>query len=187
MGSFFVEAAGLAAVAWICYVLEALSDWAGGSGAAVAVWAWLCDVLGLREEVVVMEYLIGLGLAMVVCLLAKVVGFDKERVFYPTMTWVVATYYILFAVMGNSMQALAWESLVAIGFVALAVVGFQKNLWLVVAALAGHGAFDLIHHWVIENHGVPGYWPGFCMSFDVMAAGILAVLLKRRHLHAVNT
>lgn len=126
-----------------------------------------------------MEYLIGLGLAVLVCLLARVVGFDRERVFYPTMTWVVATYYILFAVMGNSMRALAWESLVALGFIGLAVVGFHRNLWLVVVALAGHGAFDLVHHLAIENHGVPGYWPGFCMSFDVMAAGILGWLLKR--------
>ena len=45
-----------------------------------------------------MEYLIGVGLALVVCAFATLVGFDRDRVFYPTLVTVIATYYILFAV-----------------------------------------------------------------------------------------
>jgi len=127
-----------------------------------------------------MEYLVGFGLAVVVCAFASLVGFDLDRVFYPTLLTVVATYYILFAVGGNSTQALAVESLIATGFLALAVAGFKKNLWLIVAALAGHGVFDFFHHLFIPNPGVPVWWPGFCLSFDVLAGGFLAVLLMRR-------
>jgi len=65
-------------------------------------------------------------------------------------------------------------------FLAVAVVGFKKNLWLVVAALAGHGVFDFFHHLFIENPGVPMWWPGFCLGFDVLASGVLAALLMRR-------
>ncbi|HKS76441.1 MAG TPA: hypothetical protein VJQ82_24720 [Terriglobales bacterium] len=86
-----------------------------------------------------MEYLIGLGLAVVVCLFATLVGFDRDRVFYPTLVRVIATYYILFAVIGSSTPALALESLIAGAFLALAVAGFKKNRWLIVVALAGHG------------------------------------------------
>ena len=127
-----------------------------------------------------MEYLIGAGLAVVVCAFAALVGFDRDRVFYPTMVLVVATYYILFAVMGSSTRALAWESLVAAAFFALVAVGFKKNLWLIVAALVGHGVFDFLHHLIIQNPGVPVWWPGFCLSFDILAGGFLAVLLMRR-------
>jgi len=127
-----------------------------------------------------MEYLIGIGLAVVVCVFATLAGFDRDRVFYPTLAIVVATYYILFAVIGNSTRALAIESLIAIGFLALAVAGFKHNLWLIVAALAGHGVFDFFHHWLIQNPGVPVWWPGFCLSFDILAAGFLAMLLMRR-------
>jgi hypothetical protein len=84
-----------------------------------------------------MEYLIGVGLALGVCAFAMLAGFDRERVFYPTL--VIATYYILFAVIGSSTPALAFESLIACAFLAFAVAGFKKNLWLIVAALAGHG------------------------------------------------
>ena len=65
-----------------------------------------------------MEYLIGLVLAAVVCSFAMLTGFDRDRVFYPTLLIVNATYYILFAVMGNSVQALMIESLVTGSFLA---------------------------------------------------------------------
>src|SRR4051794_34051462 len=107
-------------------------------------------------------------------------GFDRERVFYPTLQIVIATYYVLFAVIGSSTPALTFESLVAGAFVVLAVVGFRKNLWLVVAGLGGHGVFDFFHQIFIQNPGVPLWWPGFCLSFDVAAGIFLAVLLVRR-------
>jgi hypothetical protein len=115
-----------------------------------------------------MEYLIGVALAVMVCALATWVGFDRDRVFYPTLLTVIATYYILFAVIGSSRPALALESLITGAFLALAVAGFKKNLWLIVAALAGHGVFDFFHHLFIQNPGVPVWWPGFCLSFDVL-------------------
>lgn len=127
-----------------------------------------------------MEYLIGAGLAVVVCAFATLVGFDRDRVFYPMLATVIATYYILFAAMGSSTPALASESLAASLFVALAVAGFKKSLWLIVAALAGHGVFDFFHHLFIRDPGVPVWWPGFCLSFDVLAGGFLAMLLMRR-------
>ena len=127
-----------------------------------------------------MEYLIGVGLAVAVCAFATLTGFDRDRVFYPTVVAVNATYYILFAVMGSSTRALALESLVAAAFFALAVAGFKKNLWLIVAGLAGHGVFDFFHHLLIHNPGLPVWWPGFCLSFDVLAGAVLAMLLLRR-------
>ena len=108
------------------------------------------------------------------------VGFDRDRVFYPTLVTVIATYYILFAVIESSEQVLALESLIAGAFIALAVAGFKKNLWLIVAALAGHGVFDFLHRLFIHNPSVPVWWPGFCLSFDVLAGGFLAMLLMRR-------
>ena len=127
-----------------------------------------------------MEYLIGVVLAAVVCAFAMLAGFDRDRVFYPTLLIVIATYYVLFAVLGSSTPALTIESTVAGAFLMLAVAGFKKNLWLVVAALCGHGVFDFFHHMFIQNPGVPLWWPGFCLSFDVFTGIILATLLVRR-------
>jgi hypothetical protein len=124
-----------------------------------------------------MEYLIGLILAAAVAGLATLVGFDRERAFYPTVLIVIASYYVLFAAMGASSRTLLAEIAVASGFLLVAVLGFKRNIWLVVAALVGHGSFDFVHHRYIDNPGVPHWWPGFCLAFDALLGVFLAVRL----------
>jgi hypothetical protein len=131
-----------------------------------------------------MAYAIGIALALIVALFARVTGLDRDRAFYATVAIVVASYYILFAVMGGSEHALVVEAIIMIAFVAVAVVGFKFNLWLVAVALAGHGVLDALHGLVVTNPGVPAWWPAFCLSFDVAAAGFLAWLLMRSRLSA---
>jgi len=134
-----------------------------------------------------MEYLIGGILAGAVFAFGRSAGFDRDRVFYPTVLIVVAHYYILFAVMARSITALLIESLVAGVFVMAAVAGFKVNLWLVAAALAAHGVFDFFHHRFIRNPGVPIWWPGFCLGFDVVIGALLAVLLTKRLISRAKT
>jgi hypothetical protein len=93
--------------------------------------------------------------------------------------------------MGGSSRALLVEIVVASGFLLFAVLGFKTSLWFVVAAIVGHGVFDFVHHWFIENRGVPHWWPGFCLTFDVILgvwlAVRLAVRLVRRTSSAFNS
>jgi hypothetical protein len=55
---------------------------------------------------------------------------------------------------------------------------FKSSAWIVVVALAGHGVFDALHGHVIENAGVPAWWPAWCLAYDVGAAAGLAWLLR---------
>lgn len=126
-----------------------------------------------------MPYAIGSLLSLVVAFFARRVGLDRDRAFYPTVTIVVASYYVLFAVIGGSTPVLAVEMLVMAAFVIAAVVGFRARPWLVVMALAAHGAFDAVHGHVIDNAGMPPWWPAFCGSYDVGAALWLAWLIRR--------
>ena len=93
------------------------------------------------------------------------------------VTFVIASYYGLFAVMGGSTSALIHESLVVAVFFLIAVAGFKKNLWLVVFALAAHGLFDFFHGDVIPDPGVPAWWPPFCLTYDIVTAAYLSGLL----------
>jgi len=124
-------------------------------------------------------YLLGSVLAIAVSLLAKFVGLDRDRAFYPTVLIVIATYYVLFAAIGGTTQALLLESAMMTLFLVAAVAGFKFNLWMVVAALAGHGVFDFFHCHLITNAGVPTWWPSFCLAYDACAGGYLAWLLSR--------
>ena len=127
-----------------------------------------------------MAYIIGVVVALGVALFATIVGLDRDRTFYSTVTIVVASYYVLFAAMGGSLHALAIEFVVMTGFVTAAVLGFKKSEWILVAALAGHGVFDALRGNAIENAGVPSWWPAFCGSYDVVAAACLAWIVVRR-------
>lgn len=128
-----------------------------------------------------MEYFIGIIAAAAVGLFGSVVGFDRERGFYPVVLIVIATLYLLFAAMANSTGSLVAETIPALVFVSMAVLGFRKKSpWIVVAGLALHGVFDFFHHAVIVNPGVPAWWPGWCLSYDVVAAVYLAILILIR-------
>lgn len=127
-----------------------------------------------------MEYTIGFAAAIAVGLFASVIGFDKERSFYPVVLIVIATLYLLFAAIAGSTESLVAEVIPALLFVATAAFGFRKTSWLVVVGLALHGVFDFIHPVVITNPGVPVWWPGFCLAYDVTAAIYLAALLLLR-------
>ena len=124
-----------------------------------------------------MALMVGVFLAFGVGLMARAIGLDRDRAFYPTVTIVIASYYALFAVIGASTHALVLETLAGAVFLAVVAWGLRSSLWIVVVALASHGLFDLVHGRVISNPGVPAWWPQFCLSYDVTAAAYLAWLL----------
>ena len=126
-----------------------------------------------------MPFLIGIGLAIAVGAWARWFGLDRDRAFYPTVMIVIASLYVLFAVISDSPAALIPEGLVGAGFIALACAGFKRSLWFVVAALAGHGLFDVFHPHAIHNPGVPVWWPEFCGAYDVAAAVFLGWRLRQ--------
>ena len=127
---------------------------------------------------------VGALIAFAVGLLATGLGLDRDRAFYPVVTIVIASDYVLFAVMGASTHALVLESLIGAVFLAVAVSGFRWSLWVVVVALAIHGVFDLVHDTFIANAGVPVWWPQFCLTYDLTAAAYLAWLLSSGRIRA---
>jgi hypothetical protein len=127
-----------------------------------------------------MQYIVGLSLALVFCTAAALLGMDRERVFYPAVVMAVASYYLAFAVVDGRGEVMLFEVIIAAGFIVAAVLGFKRNPWIAVVALGGHGVMDAFHHHLVHNSGVPPSWPGFCMSFDVAAALIVACLMFAR-------
>ncbi len=106
--------------------------------------------------------------------LAAITGFIRDRSFSAVVALIVAHYYVLFAAMGASGRTIAIETAVACVFLLVAVLGYKTSLWWVTAAIAGHGIFDFFHHFLIDNPGVPRWWPGFCLAFDVAFGAWLA-------------
>src|SRR4051794_8850751 len=126
-----------------------------------------------------LPYVAGVVLSVGVAIFARWVGFDRDRAFYPTVLIVIASYYVLFAVMSGSVETVLQESIIMALFAIAAVAGFKASAWIVVAALAGHGVQDAVHGHIVANAGVPAWWPAWCLAYDVGAAAALAWLLMR--------
>lgn len=127
-----------------------------------------------------MEYLVGAGLALLVSAGANGIGFDRDRGFYAVVLIFIASYYELFAAMVPQATALWPEALAVLLFAGLACAGFRGRPWLLVLGLGLHGLFDLLHPHLITNPGVPTWWAGFCLAYDLTAATYLACLLHWR-------
>jgi hypothetical protein len=127
-----------------------------------------------------MEYIVGIILALLFCGAAAWLGMDRERVFYPAVVMAVASYYLAFAVVDGRSEVMLSEVAIAAVFIAGAVAGFKYSPWIAVVALGGHGVMDGLHHLLVHNASVPRSWPGFCGSFDVTAAVLVALVMLAR-------
>ncbi|MGZ8998712.1 MAG: hypothetical protein ACXW2T_07650 [Allosphingosinicella sp.] len=127
-----------------------------------------------------LPWLCGVLIALAVSAFAALVGLDRDRSFYPTVLIVIAVYYDLFAVMSGSTAALMVEIVASLPFAAVAVIGFRRSPWIVAAGLAAHGVFDYFHADLIENPGVPAWWPAWCLAYDIAAAACLAWIIVSR-------
>jgi len=127
-----------------------------------------------------MEYAAGVILALIIAIGARFIGFDQDRSFYPMVMIFIAIIYVIFAAMGSAYRIIGIESAIAIGFTAVAVLGYRKNLWIVVGALLAHGALDYVHAGIVGNPVVPAWWPGFCLAVDATLALWFAAMLLRR-------
>jgi hypothetical protein len=126
----------------------------------------------------VIPFLAGVLIAVAIAALAKFTRFDEDRSFYPTILIIIASYYVLFAVVGGSPHALVWEIVIAVAFSTVAMIGALRLPTVVGAGIIAHGIFDLVHDVIIENSGVPTWWPSFCGAVDVLL-GLWAIGLSR--------
>jgi hypothetical protein len=115
----------------------------------------------------------GMALAVAVSASASGCGFDRQRAFYSALLLVIASFYVVFAIAALSPGAVV-DELIWVGvFAVLAGAGYRTSLWIVVVAIAGHGVFDMLHG-AVPRPGVPAWWPGFCLGYDMVAATWLA-------------
>jgi hypothetical protein len=128
-----------------------------------------------------MSIIVGVLLAVAVAALGKFTRFDQDRSFYPTVLVIIASYYVLIAVLGASGHALVSELVIAVAFSTVAILGALHAPVLVGTGIMAHGLFDLVHDVVIENSGVPIWWPSFCGSLDVLL-GLWVMILTRSRL-----
>jgi hypothetical protein len=112
-------------------------------------------------------FITGVGLALVLAIFGKLTGYEKDRSFFPTLLIVIASYYLLFAILDGSVSTILIEIAVAAFFIVLAIWGSYQFPLIVGAGIALHGIFDFMYGYFYLNNGVPVWWPAFCAGIDI--------------------
>lgn len=98
------------------------------------------------------------------------IGFEKERSFYPLILIFIAVIYLLFATIDSRAGVIGVEAAVMIIFIFLAVSGFKKNCWWIVSGFAAHGIRDYFLNAAVYNTGILSWRPEFCLGYAVFIA-----------------
>ena len=93
-------------------------------------------------------------------------------------------FYMLFALMVGDIGAMALEFAYGLPFFVLGVLcfkrGFKGSGFVVIALWALHAAYDVYHHLLVANAGVPFWYPALCLGFDMMMVIYLLRLVTRQ-------
>jgi len=119
-----------------------------------------------------LPFLIGIGLTIAVLGVNAAIGLHKERGVWPSLLIAIAAFYVVFAFEHSDHSGIGLQSVIALGFMALALIGYKSSLWLIVAGLVLHGIFDAVSLAYTANPA-PNWWGPFCIGVD----GLLALML----------
>lgn len=128
-----------------------------------------------------LEALIGVAVGVLTIIAARTIR--GEHWLYSLGLLTLPGLYALFALQAGQQAVGAKEMIYGIPFVVaglvFAFVSVRQSAVVVGAFWILHGLYDLTHSQFITNTGVPGWYPVFCFSVDVVI-GVYLLWLSRR-------
>ena len=126
--------------------------------------------------------MVGILLALSLIISFRTNRLERNRSAFPLILASFPVYYWVFALFGSDYQALVYEALIAIIFLALAYAAYRTkattSLYLLAAGYIGHAIYDIFHNELFINAGSPIWWPEFCGAVDVLV-GLYLIYLAR--------
>ncbi len=133
-----------------------------------------------KEERVLIEALIGIAVGVLTITLARIIR--GQHWLYSLGLLTLPGLYALFALWAGEHAVGVKEMIYGIPFVlvglAFAFVSVRHSAVVVGAFWILHGLYDLTHSQFFTNAGVPGWYPVFCFSVDVVVGAYLLWLSR---------
>lgn len=130
--------------------------------------------------------MVALTLGIIIAFIAIAMAKDLElppRAFAVSLV-ALPGVYMLFALSVGDMAALGLELAYGLPYFVFGYVcftrGFKGSGFVVTALWIIHAAYDVYHHALVDNAGVPGWYPAFCLGFDLMMVVYLTRLVARQ-------
>jgi hypothetical protein len=133
------------------------------------------------KERVVIEALVGAAVGVLTIVSARIIR--GQRWLYAIGLLTLPSLYAFFALQVGELAVGVQEMVYGIPFVVaglvFAFVSIRQSAVLVGAFWILHGVYDLMHSRLITNAGVPGWYPVWCFSVDVVIGAYLLWLSRR--------
>lgn len=127
------------------------------------------------------EALIGVAVGVLTIVLARIIR--GQRWLYSLGLLTLPSLYAFFALQAGEQAVSVKEMIYGVPFVVVglvfALVSVRQSAVVVGAFWILHGLYDLTHSQSITNAGVPGWYPVFCFSVDVVIGAYLLWLSRR--------
>jgi hypothetical protein len=127
------------------------------------------------------EALIGVAVGVLTIVLARIIR--GQRWLFSVGLLTLPSLYAFFALQAGEQGVGAKEMIYGVPFVVaglvFAFVSVQQSAVVVGAFWILHGLYDLTHSHFIINVGVPGWYPVFCFSVDIVIGAYLLWLSRR--------
>ncbi|HBS05563.1 MAG TPA: hypothetical protein DEA96_11390 [Leptospiraceae bacterium] len=109
-------------------------------------------------------------------------GYNRDRSYYTTILIVIALIYVLFGFMEGTAQRILVESVIALIFIAAAILGERLSHMITGVFIILHGIFDVMHPQLLPGKVVPEWYPLFCLYVDLMLGFAVIILNARGYL-----
>src|SRR6185369_5444191 len=125
--------------------------------------------------------LIGIAIGVLTIVLARTIR--GQHWVYSLGLLTLPSLYASFALRAGERAVGVEEMIYGLPYVAagltFALVSVRYSAVVVGALWILHALYDLTHSWFITNRGVPGWYPVFCFSVDVVIGAYLLWLSRR--------
>lgn len=112
------------------------------------------------------RFIFFLGLAVLTCLIGYSLSYYKSLDFFAILLVLITGIYIGFAVEDGRRGKLILETIVALGFCVLVLLGMWKWPILIAAGYFLHGVWNLLHHPIKLGARVKNWYPPACLAYD---------------------
>lgn len=127
------------------------------------------------------EALVGVAVGVLTIVLARLIR--GQRWLYALGLLTLPSLYASFALHAGEQAVGVKEMIYGVPFIVVglvfALVSVRQSAVVVGAFWILHGLYDLTHSQFFTNAGVPGWYPAFCFSVDVVIGAYLLWLSRR--------
>ena len=127
------------------------------------------------------EALVGVAVGVLTIALARIIR--GQRWLYSLGLLTLPSLYAFFALQAGEQEVGVKEMIYGVPFVVVglvfAFVSVRHSAVVIGAFWILHGLFDVTHSQFFTNAGVPGWYPVFCFSVDVVIGAYLLWLSRR--------